>query len=117
VGYESLFAIISNLGAIIAYWTIIYFAIILEEAIIFRRSRGWNLEGWDNPKLLPAGYAAMLAFWIGVAGSIVGMGQTVRLISYQISTTLKRIRGLKLSWNRCLKKNLDNGSRTRLQPP
>lgn len=76
VGYNSLYTIISNLGAIISYWTIIYFAILFEESIIFRRTIGWNLEGWDDPKALPHGFAAMLAFWIGVAGSIIGMGQT-----------------------------------------
>lgn len=76
VGYNSLYAIISNLGAIIGYWTIIYFAILCEEQILFRRRIGWDLLVWNDKHSLPFGYAAGLAFCFGVAGSVVGMAQT-----------------------------------------
>jgi purine-cytosine permease-like protein len=76
VGYESLFAILSNLVAIIAYWTIIYFALVAEEHILFRRKIGYKLDAWDNANLLPKGYAAMLPFFVGAVGSVVGMAET-----------------------------------------
>lgn len=44
--------------------------------MVYRRKTGYNLTTWDDAKGLPKGYAAMLAFCIGAAGSIVGMGQT-----------------------------------------
>lgn len=54
----------------------LFFVIIVEEHLIFRPKLGYILDGWDNPKALPVGLASMLAFWIGVAGCVIGMGQT-----------------------------------------
>lgn len=48
----------------------------MEESVIFRRRIGYNLFGWDNPHSLPVGFAAMLAFCVGIAGAVVGMSQT-----------------------------------------
>lgn len=76
VGYKSLNDIIANLGAIIGYWSMAYFILIVEESVIFRGSRGYDLYGWDNPHVLPVGFAAMLAFGVGIAGAVVGMSQT-----------------------------------------
>jgi len=86
-GRNKLDAILSDLVAIIGYWTILYFVIYLEEHLIFRQNYftnwlkngtsgiGWDMEAWDTPRLLPFGLAAMLAFCVGVAGSVVGMSQ------------------------------------------
>ena len=76
VGYNSLNDIISNLGAVIGYWSIVYFILILEESVIFRRTRGYDLTGWNDPSILPVGSAAMLSFCFGIVGAVVGMGQT-----------------------------------------
>lgn len=54
----------------------IYFAILFEEQVIFRRRTGWDLLAWDNKYKLPLGYASGLAFCFGIAGSVVGMAQT-----------------------------------------
>lgn len=75
-GRNNLSSILNNLIAVIGYWTIIYFAILLEEHLFFRGRMGYDLTAWNDPRRLPIGIAAMLAFWIGAAGSIVGMSET-----------------------------------------
>ncbi|KEQ78734.1 hypothetical protein M438DRAFT_285059 [Aureobasidium pullulans EXF-150] len=76
IGRDSIYTIIGNSVAVIAYWTAIFFAIILIEDRVFRRRTGYDHSGWNDSGKLPKGYAAMLAFGIGAAGSIIGMGQT-----------------------------------------
>lgn len=76
IGRDSIYTIIGNSVAVIAYWTAIFFAIILIEDRFFRRRTAYDHSGWDDSGKLPKGYAAMLAFGIGAAGSIIGMGQT-----------------------------------------
>lgn len=73
---NSFYSILSNLGSIIGYWTVMYFVIVVEEDLIFRRNRGYDLEAWSDRTKLPPGFAAGLAFCIGAAGAIVAMGQT-----------------------------------------
>lgn len=75
-GRNSIYTILSNTAAIIAYWSIIFFACVTIEHLVFRRRTGYDLKGWDDPKRLSSGYAAGLAFCIGAVGSIIGMGQT-----------------------------------------
>jgi purine-cytosine permease-like protein len=81
VGQNSLYTILSDLVAIIGYWTIIYFAIFVEEHIIFRQTHfktgglGWDLTAWDDRHRLPKGWAAGFAFVCGAVGAIVGMGE------------------------------------------
>ncbi|KAH6712988.1 hypothetical protein BKA61DRAFT_576584 [Leptodontidium sp. MPI-SDFR-AT-0119] len=81
VGYKSLNAIISNLGAIIRHWSMAYFILIVEESVIFRRRRGYDVFGWDNSHALSVGFAAMLAFCVGIAGAAVGMAKTCLLVA------------------------------------
>lgn len=73
---NSFYNVLSNLGSIIGYWTVMYFVIIVEEDLIFRRKTGYDLSAWNDRAKLPLGYAAGLAFCIGAAGAIVAMGQT-----------------------------------------
>lgn len=87
LGRNHLYNILSDLVAIIGYWTIIYFVVFIEEHLIFRQSYltrwlrngtsgiGWNLEAWNQPSMLPIGFAALFAFCVGAAGSVVGMAQ------------------------------------------
>ena len=87
LGRNSLYLILSDLTAIIGYWTIIYFAIFVEEHVIFRQSYltkwlkngtsgiGWDLNDWNDKSRLPVGLAGMLAFCVGCVGAIVGMSQ------------------------------------------
>ncbi|RYO66291.1 hypothetical protein AA0116_g1874 [Alternaria tenuissima] len=77
VGYNSLNDIISNSGAVIGYWSIVYFVLIFEESVIFRPVRGYGLTGWNAPRTLSMGIAAILSFCFGVVGAVVGTGQTL----------------------------------------
>lgn len=82
VGQNSLYEVLSDLVAIIGYWTIIYFAIFIEEHLIFRQNHikalgglGWDLSAWDDRHRLPHGYASGFAFCCGIAGAVVGMSE------------------------------------------
>lgn len=75
-GRNSIYTILSNTIALIAYWTIIFFAIIVVEHLVYRKRIGYDLAAWDDASKLPKGYAAGLAFCIGAVGSIVSMAQT-----------------------------------------
>jgi purine-cytosine permease-like protein len=76
IGKNSVNAILSNLVSVISYWTIIFFIMILEEHVIFRRRIGYALDAYANSARLGHGLAAMLAFGIGAAGAILGMSQS-----------------------------------------
>ena len=73
-GRNSLSEIFTNFLALMGYWVAIWIALTLEEHAIFRRS-SWGWEDWDNPELLPRGYAALAAFLIGWVGAILSMAQ------------------------------------------
>jgi purine-cytosine permease-like protein len=57
---------------VIGYWTSAFSAIVLCEHFVFRRCdfSMYNVQDWDNPRLLPLGMAAALAF-AGAFGIIV----------------------------------------------
>ena len=77
-GRSNLAAIFTNFLALMGYWVAIFTAIFLEEHLIFRRGlgRGWDWEAWHDQRILPVGVAALCAFLIGWAGSILCMSQT-----------------------------------------
>ena len=60
-----------------AYWVLPWITIILEEHILFHVLRrvpfDWTI--WEDPKKLPLGIAARLAWSVGWAGAILGMAQ------------------------------------------
>ncbi|PVH80777.1 hypothetical protein DL98DRAFT_588105 [Cadophora sp. DSE1049] len=70
------YTFLSVVVMIIVHWSMAYFILIVEESVGFRRARGYDLYGWDNPHALPVGFAAMLAFGLGFANAVVGMSQT-----------------------------------------
>lgn len=76
-GRTSLAAIFTNFLALMGYWVCIWIAICLEEHLIFRKWRGlgWNWDQWDDQSKLPLGLAAIVAFLVGWAGSILCMAQ------------------------------------------
>ncbi|RDW65311.1 hypothetical protein BP5796_10003 [Coleophoma crateriformis] len=76
-GRNSLYNVLSDLMAIIGYWSIIYFVILAEEHLIFRSflGRGWDLNAWNDKSRLPSGLASIGAFCIGAVGSILGMSE------------------------------------------
>jgi purine-cytosine permease-like protein len=76
-GREHLALIFTNFLALMGYWVSIWIAILLEEHLIFRKWRGlgWNWDAWDDQRKLPVGLAALVAFLVGWAGSILSMAQ------------------------------------------
>lgn len=77
-GRAHLAGIFTNFLALMGYWVAIWVAIFLEEHIIFRRALGlgWDWEAWNDRQRLPVGAAALCAFLVGWAGSILCMSQT-----------------------------------------
>ncbi|KAJ6128112.1 Permease cytosine/purine uracilthiamine allantoin [Penicillium samsonianum] len=74
-GRNNLSDIFENWLALMGYWVCIYLVIALEEHFIFRPSRGFDWEAWADRSKLPLGLAAMAAFLIGWAGSIISMNE------------------------------------------
>jgi NCS1 nucleoside transporter family len=75
-GRNHLAVIFTNFLALMGYWVAIWFAIILEEYLIFRRSaKAYNWAAWDDREKLPLGIAALVAFLVGYGGSVISMAQ------------------------------------------
>ncbi|KAE8376311.1 hypothetical protein BDV26DRAFT_282764 [Aspergillus bertholletiae] len=74
-GRDFLYDIFKSFLPLIGYWIIIWFAIVAEEDLLFRRSKNYDWSAWNCRQKLPLGVAAALAFLIGWAGAIVGMNQ------------------------------------------
>lgn len=74
-GRAHLAEIFTNFLALMGYWVSIWIAIVLEEHLIFRRKTGWNWDVWNQPKKLPLGTAAFIAFAVGWAGAVLCMAQ------------------------------------------
>ena len=74
-GRGHLSEIFTNFLALMGYWVAIWIAIILEEQLIFRRRTGYDWTVWNQPKKLPIGIAALIAFLVGWAGAILCMAQ------------------------------------------
>jgi len=79
-GRQHFSAILSNLLALLSYWTAFFFVIVATELFYFRRVGGplgpFDPNDVTNPEKLPKGYAAVLAMAFGAAGSVVGMAET-----------------------------------------
>ena len=80
-GRNNLFAIFQNFLALMGYWIMIFVTIVLEEHVLYKnalfggRALGFDWAAWEQPKKLPVGIAALIAFLIGWAGAIIGMYQ------------------------------------------
>jgi purine-cytosine permease-like protein len=74
-GRNSLAEIFTNFLALMGYWVAIWIAILLEECYIFRRTKGYNWDAWNDREKLPLGIAALIAFLVGWAGAILCMAQ------------------------------------------
>jgi|SRR5579862_1616852 len=63
--------------SILSYYLAMYTTIVIEEHLIFRKHKwfNYNLEGWNDKRILPMGYASMLAFCFGIMGVVLGMAQ------------------------------------------
>jgi purine-cytosine permease-like protein len=60
--------------SLIGYWTVIHLVCVWLEHVVFRRRwSNYNLDAWDQPELLPFGWAAIGAFGFGFLGAALGM--------------------------------------------
>ncbi|KAM0756584.1 putative purine-cytosine permease [Meredithblackwellia eburnea MCA 4105] len=78
VGATHFESVLDLLLVILSYWLAIYTVILVEEHYIFRQGsfqKGYDLEAYNNPALLPHGFAALLATGVGAAGAVLGMSQ------------------------------------------
>ena len=81
VGRDQLLIFLQNFLSLLGYWNTSFFVILSTEHYLYRGGlrRGfqdYDLDAWNNPKLLPFGWAGGLAFAAGVAGAVVGMSET-----------------------------------------
>ncbi|KAI1827143.1 purine-cytosine permease [Xylaria intraflava] len=75
-GYTHFESALENLLLLIGYWLSIYEGISFTEHFVFRRGfKNYLPEDYASPKRLPPGYAAIVAFCIGIAGAVLGMAQ------------------------------------------
>ncbi|KAI9726114.1 MAG: hypothetical protein M1834_009411 [Cirrosporium novae-zelandiae] len=76
-GYSHFEDVLENFMLLIGYWLAIYEGISLPEHFIFIRGfGGYKVENYDQPRHLPPGFAAIVAFCFGVFGAVMGMSQT-----------------------------------------
>jgi len=90
LGREHFSAILSNLLAILSYWTAFFIVITLEEHVLFRRPTGplggYDFLVYDTPRKLPLGVAGILAGCFGVMGAVLGMAQV-----YYVGVIAKKV--------------------------
>lgn len=72
-GRNSLYDVFKGFLPLVGYWVVIWFTIVVEEDLLFRRHRGYDWSAWDSRERLPLGIAAGIAFLVGWGGAIVGM--------------------------------------------
>lgn len=75
VGRNHLYTIFQNFLALMGYWVTIWIAITVEEQLIFRRRIGYDWSKWNDKSYISNGFAALAAFLIGWAGSVIDMDQ------------------------------------------
>ena len=77
-GRNALLTYLMNFLALLGYWCTSYFVILFSEHYIFRKGdfNNYNLEGWNDPEVLPLGLAAGTAFGLGVIAWVMGMVST-----------------------------------------
>lgn len=88
-GRNSLLTYLSNFLALLGYWCTSYFVIVFSEHYVFRKGNYWNynLEGWNDPKVLPIGLAAGTAFALGIIAWVMGMvSQSIRYMYSTLQT-------------------------------
>lgn len=55
------------------YWLMFVILIFIEEQILLKPRIDWDL--WADPKSMPVGLAALVAFLLGWVGAVLGMYQ------------------------------------------
>lgn len=83
-GRNNLLAYLQNFLGLLGYWCTSYFVILFSEFYIFRKGSfaNYNLEGWNDPKVLPMGLAAGTSFGLGVIVWVMGMVSAIHHASW-----------------------------------
>lgn len=82
VGRDHLLVFLENFLSLLGYWNTSFFVILCVEHYLYRGGargggfQGYDLEAWNDPSKLPAGWAGGFAFAAGIAGCVVGMSET-----------------------------------------
>ncbi|KAI9789441.1 MAG: hypothetical protein M1833_002414 [Piccolia ochrophora] len=75
-GYEHFESVLENFMLMIGYWLAIYEGVAITEHVVFRGgTTGYVPEHYNQPGLLPPGFAAIVAFCFGVVGAVMGLAQ------------------------------------------
>jgi NCS1 nucleoside transporter family len=77
-GRQQLSVYLQNFLSLLGYWSTQYFIILFSEHVIFRKMNfdNYDLDAWNDPKRLPLGIAAGVAFAVGIIAWIMGMVET-----------------------------------------
>ena len=77
-GKDKLLLYLQNFLPLLGYWCTSYFVIVFTEHWLFRKGdfANYNLEGWNDPNVVPIGLAAGAAFGLGVIAWVMGMVET-----------------------------------------
>ena len=88
-GRNNLLEYLTNFLSLLGYWCTSYAVIVFSEHYIFRKGnfRNYDLEGWNDPSVLPNGYAAGFAFAMGIIAWVMGMVSTSALIGQETLLT------------------------------
>jgi purine-cytosine permease-like protein len=74
-GRQHLLVIMPNFLALMGYWIELMVVIVILENLLFRRSKSYDWERWEDQSHLPIGIAALVAFLVGWIGAVLGMYQ------------------------------------------
>lgn len=74
-GRNSLLTYLQDFLSLLGYWCTSYVVIVFSEHFIFRKGdfKNYNLEGWNDPAVLPHGFAAGASWVLGAVAWILGM--------------------------------------------
>jgi purine-cytosine permease-like protein len=93
-GEESFAEILADFLTIVGYWSTPFYIIVTIEHFYFRKTR-YPLEGWNDIKQLPTGFAGIAAICMAFVGAVLGMD-----MSWYVGVIAKSIKpdGAELGW-------------------
>jgi purine-cytosine permease-like protein len=69
-GRDQLLSYLQNFLSLLGYVTTSFFVVIFVEHYLYRKANydNYDLEGWNDPKRMPVGFAGGFAFCCGIVG-------------------------------------------------
>ncbi|KAJ3072984.1 hypothetical protein HDU98_002466 [Podochytrium sp. JEL0797] len=74
-GQNSFLTIMQNFLSILSYWTAMFFVVLFEEDLFFRKGK-YHSADYDNAAALPVGFAGFCAIIVSGVAAVLGMSQT-----------------------------------------